>query len=139
MGKHRKHMMTWVLKHLLPQIEAGEHPEIRAEWKDDTLEMVQEWRASQPADNNDMNILHAMGKNLVDIVRGTTPPLRVLTQDGMLDRLYVEGLGAQDGNVDLAAMVKQLSHQHPRMRIVEVGAGTGGTTRAVLDALRAHV
>ncbi|KAL3957170.1 hypothetical protein ACCO45_007748 [Purpureocillium lilacinum] len=135
MGKHRKHMMTWVLKHLLPQIEAGEHPEIRAEWKDDTLEMVQEWRASQPADNNDMNILHAMGKNLVDIVRGTTLPLRVLTQDGMLDRLYVEGLGAQDGNVDLAAMVKQLSHQHPRMRIVEVGAGTGGTTRAVLDAL----
>ena len=135
MGKYRKHMMTWVLNHLIPQIEAGEHPEIRPEWKDDTLEMVQQWRDSQPSDNNDMNILHAMGKNLVGIVRGTTPPLRVLTQDGMLDRLYVEGLGAQDGNVDLAAMVKQLAHQHPRMRIVEVGAGTGGTTRAVLDAL----
>ncbi|KAI0455760.1 hypothetical protein F5B21DRAFT_180963 [Xylaria acuta] len=135
MGKHRKHMMTWVLEHLLPQIEAGENPEIRPEWKDDTLEMVQQWRASQPSDNNDMNILHAMGKNLVGIVRGTTPPLRVLTQDGMLDRLYVEGLGAKDGNVDLGAMVKQLAHQHPRMRIVEVGAGTGGTTRAVLDSL----
>ncbi|KAI0445800.1 hypothetical protein F4803DRAFT_108074 [Xylaria telfairii] len=135
MGKHRKHMMTWVLEHLLPQIDAGENPEIRPEWKDDTLEMVQQWRASQPADNNDMNILHAMGKNLVGIVRGTTPPLRILTQDGMLDRLYVEGLGAKDGNVDLGIMVKQLAHQHPRMRIVEVGAGTGGTTRAVLDAL----
>lgn len=135
MGKHRKHLMTWVLEHLLPQIDAGENPEIRPEWKDDTLEMVQQWRASQPADNNDMNILHAMGKNLVSIVRGTTPPLRILTQDGMLDRLYVEGLGAKDGNVDLGVMVKQLAHQHPRMRIVEVGAGTGGTTRAVLDAL----
>ena len=135
MGKYRKHMMTWVIEHLFPQIEAGEHPEIRPEWKNDTLEMVQQWRASQPSDNNDMNILHAMGKNLVGIVRGTTPPLRVLTQDGMLDRLYVEGLGAQDGNVDLGAMVKQLAHQHPRMRIVEVGAGTGGTTRAVLDAI----
>lgn len=135
MGKYRKHMMTWVLKHLLPQIEAGEHPEIRPEWKNDTLEMVNEWRASQPADNNDMNILHAMGKNLVGIVRGITPPLKVLTQNGMLDRLYVEGLGAKDGNVDLGAMVKQLAHQHPRMRIVEVGAGTGGTTRAVLDSL----
>ncbi|KAI1736364.1 hypothetical protein F4680DRAFT_265421 [Xylaria scruposa] len=135
MGQHRKHMMTWVLEHLLPQIDAGEHPEIPAEWKNDTLEMVQQWRASQPSDNNDMNILHAMGKNLVSIVRGTTPPLKVLTQDGMLDRLYVEGLGAKDGNVDLGAMVKQLAHQHPRMKIVEVGAGTGGTTRAVLDAL----
>ncbi|KAJ5919847.1 hybrid NRPS/PKS enzyme [Penicillium verhagenii] len=135
MGKYRRHMMTWVLEHLLPQIEAGEHPDIRPEWKDDTLEMVQQWRADQPADNNDMNILHAMGKNLVGIVRGTTPPLRVLTQDGMLDRLYVEGLGAQDGNVDIGAIVKQIAHQHPRMQIVEVGAGTGGTTRAVLEAL----
>lgn len=135
MGKHRKHMMTWVLEHLLPRIEAGHNPDIRPEWKDDTLEMVQQWRASQPSDNNDMNILHAMGKNLVGIVRGTTPPLRVLTQDGMLNRLYVEGLGAKDGNFDIAAMVKQLAHQHPRMRIVEVGAGTGGTTRAVLNAL----
>ncbi|KAI0506256.1 hypothetical protein F5B22DRAFT_650963 [Xylaria bambusicola] len=135
MGKYRRHMMTWVLEHLLPQIDAGEHPEVKPEWKNDTLAMVQEWRDSQPADNNDMNILHAMGKNLVSIVRGTTPPLKVLTQDGMLDRLYVEGLGAKDGNEDLAVMVKQIAHRYPRMNVLEVGAGTGGTTRAVLDAL----
>ncbi|KAI0097580.1 hypothetical protein GGR51DRAFT_540789 [Nemania sp. FL0031] len=135
MGKYRRHMMTWVLEHLLPQIDAGEHPEVRPEWKNDTLEMVQQWRNSQPADNNDMNILHAMGKNLVGIVRGTTPPLKILTQDGMLDRLYVEGLGAKDGNADLGAVVKQLAHRYPRMNVIEVGAGTGGTTRAVLDAV----
>jgi SAM-dependent methyltransferase/NAD(P)-dependent dehydrogenase (short-subunit alcohol dehydrogenase family) len=135
MGKYRRHMMTWVLKHLMPQIDAGEHPEIRPEWKSDTLEMIQKWRASQPADNIDMNILHAMGKNLINIVRGTTPPLRVLTQDGMLNRLYVEGLGTKAGNVDLGALVNQLAHQYPRMRIVEIGSGTGNTTRIVLDAL----
>ncbi|KAI0202391.1 acyl transferase domain-containing protein [Astrocystis sublimbata] len=135
MGKHEKHMMTWILEHLLPEIEAGEHPEVRPEWKDDTLEMVQHWRDSQSSDNNDMNILHAMGKNLVSIVRGITPPLKVLTQDGMLDRLYVEGLGSKDGNVDLDNMIRQLAHQHPRMNIIEIGAGTGGTTRAVVDAL----
>ncbi|KAH7127284.1 hypothetical protein EDB81DRAFT_907428 [Dactylonectria macrodidyma] len=135
MGKFRKHMMKWITEHLFPQIEAGEHPDIRPEWKNDTLEMVQQWRNSQPAGNNDMNLLHAMGQNLVDIVRGIVPPLKVLVQDGMLDRLYVEGLGFQDGNVDLGIMIKQLGHQHPRMRVVEVGAGTGGTTRTVLGAL----
>jgi len=135
MGKYRKHMMTWILENLIPQIQAGEHPDIKPEWKDDTLEIVEQWRASQPSDNNDMNILHAMGKNLVSIVRGMTSPLKVLTQDGMLDRLYVEGLGAKDGNLDLGTLMKQLSHQHPRMKIVEVGAGTGGSTRAVLDAI----
>ncbi|RFU79335.1 polyketide synthase [Trichoderma arundinaceum] len=138
LGKHRKHMMTWVLEHLIPQIEAGEHPVIKPEWKDDTLEMVDQWRASQPSDNNDMNILHAMGKNLISVVRGITSPLKVLTQDGMLDRLYVEGLGPKDGNIDLGAIVKQLAHQHPRMRIIEVGAGTGGSTRAVLGAIGNH-
>ncbi|KAK0710110.1 polyketide synthase dehydratase-domain-containing protein [Lasiosphaeria miniovina] len=92
-------------------------------------------RAAQPADNNDMNLLHAMGQSLVPIVRGTVPPLKMLVQDGMLDRLYFEGLGFKDGNVDLGAVVGQLGHQHPRMRIVEVGAGTGNITRTALSAL----
>ncbi|KAI5462039.1 hypothetical protein BGZ63DRAFT_463158 [Mariannaea sp. PMI_226] len=135
MGKFRKHMMKWITEHLLPQIDAGEHPDIQPEWKNDTLEMVNEWRNSRPSDNNDMNLLHAMGQNLVAITRGLVPPLRVLVQDGMLDRLYVEGIGFQDGNIDLGLIIKQLGHQHPRMRIVEVGAGTGGTTRTVLGAL----
>lgn len=135
MGKYRKLLMTWVLDHLFPKIEAGEHADIRPEWESDTREMLDKWRASQPSDNNDMNVLHALGKNLVNIVRGTISPFRVLTQDGMLDRLYVEGLGPSDGNVDLGAVVNQLAHHHPRMRIVEIGAGTGGSTRAVLRSL----
>ncbi|KAK0123298.1 Polyketide synthase 19 [Cadophora gregata f. sp. sojae] len=134
MSKFRKHMMVWLNDHLFPQIEAGENPDIRPEWKNDTLEMVQQWYAGN-RDNNDMNMIHAMGKNLVNIVRGTIPPLRVLTENGMLDRLYVEGLGAKDGNADLATIVKQFAHQFPRMRILEVGAGTGGTTKAALSAL----
>ncbi|CAG8959745.1 hypothetical protein HYFRA_00001651 [Hymenoscyphus fraxineus] len=138
LSKDRKHLMTWLSEHLFPKIEAGKHPDIRPEWEDDTFEMVQQWRKNQSPDNNDMNILHAMGTNLVHVVRGTTLPLKVLTENGMLDRLYVEGLGAKDGNVDIAAIVKQLAHQYPRMRVVEVGAGTGGTTRAVLDGLGNH-
>jgi acyl transferase domain-containing protein/NADP-dependent 3-hydroxy acid dehydrogenase YdfG len=135
MGKYRKHMMKWVNEHLLPQIEAGEHHQLRPEWKEDTLEMIQEWRASYPPDNNDMNILHAIGTNLVNIVRGIIPPLRILTENGMLDRLYTEGVGVRHGNIDLGAIVSQIAHQHPRMQVLEVGAGTGGTTRTVLDSL----
>ncbi|KAK2591733.1 Polyketide synthase 19 [Conoideocrella luteorostrata] len=138
MSKFRRHMMRWITEHLFPQIEADEHPDIRSAWKNDTPDMVQHWRSSQSSENNDLNLLHAMGQNLVGIVRGTVPPLKVLVQDGMLDRLYTEGLGFKDGNVDLGIMIKQLGHQHPRMRIVEVGAGTGGTTRTVLDALGNH-
>ncbi|KAH9865982.1 hypothetical protein J1614_008546 [Plenodomus biglobosus] len=136
MNKHRRHLMKWVRDHIFPQIEAGKVPGFEAEWTDDTLEDVQKWSAPYiAAQNNDMLILHAVGKNLVAIARGTMPALQVLLKDDMLDRLYVEGLGFADGNLDLALLVKQLTHRYPRMKVLEVGAGTGGTTRAVLSAV----
>ena len=136
MSKHRRHMMKWVREHLFPQIEAGKHPDIQAEWSNDTLEDVEQWSASYLASgNNDMQLLHAVGGKLPAIARGTIPPLQVLMKDGMLDRLYVEGVGFADGNLDLESLVKQLAHRYPRMKVLEVGAGTGGTTRAVLSAL----
>lgn len=135
MGKLRKHMMKWITEHLFPQIEAGQHPEIRPEWKNDTLEMIQQWRDNKPSDSIDLNIVHAMGQNLVAIIRGTVAPLKILVQQDMLDRLYVEGLGFRDGNKDLGSMVHLLGHHNGRMRILEVGAGTGGTTRTVLATL----
>ena len=136
MGKHRKHMMKWVRDHLFPQIEAGKLHEIEAEWASDTLEDVQQWSAPYiAAGNNDMLLLHAVGKNLAAIARGTMPALQVMLKDGMLDRLYVEGVGFADGNLDLGPLVKQLAHRYPRMKMLEVGAGTGGTTRSVLEAV----
>lgn len=135
MNKTRQGIMAWFLEYLLPQIEAGGHLDItNPEWKDDTLEMVQNWRDSKP-DNSDMNLLHAMGANLGNMIRGITSPLRVLNQD-MIERIYIDGLGFRDGNADLAALVEQIAHQYPRMNIVEVGAGTGGTSQVVLEALQ---
>lgn len=137
MGKHRRHMMKWVRDHLFPQIEAGkEVPDVEAEWANDTLEDVEQWSAPYiAAGNNDMLILHAVGKNLAPIARGILPALQVMLKDDMLDRLYVEGVGFADGNLDLGPLVKQLAHRFPRMKMLEVGAGTGGTTRAVLSAV----
>ncbi|KAM7189008.1 hypothetical protein V8F20_010311 [Naviculisporaceae sp. PSN 640] len=35
----------------------------------------------------------------------------------------------------LAQMVKQIAHRHPRMNMIEVGAGTGSSTQAILDTV----
>lgn len=136
MNKHRRHMMKWVREHLFPQIKAGKIPDIEPEWDNDTLDDVQQWSAPYvAAGNNDVLILNAVGSNLVGIARGTVPALQVMLKDGMLDRLYVEGVGFADGNRDLDPLVKQIAHRFPRMKLLEVGAGTGGTTRAVLSAV----
>jgi SAM-dependent methyltransferase len=100
------------------------------------LEDVEKWSADYlRAGNNDMQLLHAVGRNLPAISRGTKLALQVLLADDMLDRLYVRGTGIAESNLDLALLVKQIAHRYPRMKVIEVGAGTGGTTRAVLSAL----
>ncbi|KAB5530404.1 hypothetical protein GE09DRAFT_1252605 [Coniochaeta sp. 2T2.1] len=141
LGKYQRHMMTWILDHLFPQIESGEHPDIRpgSGWENDTMEMLQELGSKYLAAGNiDMHLLHAVGQNLADIVRGITPPLQILMRDGMVERLYVEGLGVEAVNSDIGALAKQIACRYPRMRILEVGAGTGGATRSVLRTIGDH-
>ncbi|RYP42065.1 hypothetical protein DL767_000577 [Monosporascus sp. MG133] len=63
------------------------------------------------------------------IFRGETHPLHVLLEDNVLAEFY-EAL-----SVDSADLIKLLANTNPHMRILEVGAGTGGTTARVLRAL----
>ena len=58
-----------------------------------------------------------------------------MTKDGMLDNFYEDGLSLDTANRWLARMVCQLSHRYPHMNILEIGAGTGGSTRVLLPML----
>lgn len=57
-----------------------------------------------------------------------------MAEDGLFD-FYDTGLGLEIANRHLARMASQLSHRYPRMKVLEIGAGTGGTTRNVLPQL----
>lgn len=141
LGKYQRHLMKWILEHVFPQIEAGEHPDIRPEygWENDTLQDLEHLGSPYLAAGNiDMHLLHAVGQKLPDIVRGIVPPLQVLMQDNMVERLYIEGLGVEAVNNDIGVLAKQLTCRYPRMRVLEVGAGTGGATRSVLATIGDH-
>ncbi|KAK1975928.1 hypothetical protein LZ30DRAFT_693236 [Colletotrichum cereale] len=132
---NHRHLVTWVMEHLIPQVDAGNHPSLRPEWADDTEDMLDEWQSTNPG-QIDLQIIRAVGENLLEILRGTVPALQVMMQDGMLDRLYTEGLGCREANQDLAALAGQLGHRYPHMKVLEIGAGTGGATHGVLGALQ---
>jgi hybrid polyketide synthase/nonribosomal peptide synthetase ACE1 len=134
MDWHMKHLVHWIFDHLLPTVQSGKHPHIRPEWENDTQETVDEWTLSYP-DSIDLELIEAVGKTLPSILRGTVPALQVMMERNMLYRFYAEGLGFREGNLDLSAAVKQIAHRHPRMNILEVGAGTGGATSCILSAL----
>jgi 2-polyprenyl-3-methyl-5-hydroxy-6-metoxy-1,4-benzoquinol methylase len=55
-----------------------------------------------------------------------------MMKEDRLTRLYQDGLGVPEVNKELSAIAKQISHQYPSMKILEIGAGTGGMTHEVL-------
>lgn len=83
----------------------------------------------------DMQLSQAVGDNLINVVRSGESILEHMTKDGLLDRFYAEGSGVKLANTWVARIVSQISHRHPHMNILEVGAGTGAASRRVLEEL----
>lgn len=63
------------------------------------------------------------------LFKGDVHPLHVLMEDNLLSDLY-----ALSDALDYHEMIHHLAHTNPQLRILEVGAGTGGSTAKVLHA-----
>lgn len=126
--------MDWVSNHLLPRIESGQHPYVKPEWSMDTYEIIAKFMERYP-EQVDLEIMHAIGRAFPSIIRGTVPILQLLIENDRLQREYKDGLGFAEANSRLGSIVNQLSHQYPRMQVLEIGAGTGGATEVALRSL----
>lgn len=65
------------------------------------------------------------------VVSGKVEMLEMLLGDDMLHRLY----DFISDHADCSALLALLAHKNPNLSILEIGAGTGGTTAKVLAAL----
>ncbi|KAF5878447.1 putative polyketide synthase protein [Botrytis fragariae] len=120
--------------HVLPLLESGAYPTVDPQWiKDD--EHILDSLPQGFSDDVDVQIVQAVGSNLVDIVRGQKETLEVMRENNMLNRLYIEGIGTHQCNEHVSGIVRRISHRYPHMKILEIGAGTGGTTRYVAKGL----
>lgn len=120
--------------HWVDEVRAGRHPTVQREWLADTKEIV--WQhADRSRDCIDIVLMRAVGENLTAIIRGEKQPLEVMMEDDMLTRFYVQGHGLDFMNDHIARAVGQVAHRYPRANILEIGAGTGGTTRKVLRSI----
>lgn len=76
--------------------------------------------------------MHRIYANCVGFFTGTAAdPLEVLMADNILMRMY-----DFTNNADHVQFLGLLGHKKPTLRVLEIGAGTGGTTATVLAALR---
>lgn len=91
-----------------------------------------------------LEYLRNCSKHLAGVMRGTTSPLETLFPSGspnLARNLYEKSGGAQYVNMIVAAAVQAACAAGPtnrRLRIMELGGGTGATTSAVLPKLPAH-
>ncbi len=88
----------------------------------------------------EIRLLTTCGAALADVLRGGRDPMELLFPGGSLDqleRIYQDAPGAHVFNALVADAVRAAAGalQGRAVRILEIGAGTGGTTAAILPAL----
>ncbi|GAP92555.2 putative beta-ketoacyl synthase domain-containing protein [Rosellinia necatrix] len=130
---HFKFLMDWAHKSVGPLL--GRQGHWRPEWDMDTLESINKLREQQIDELIDLDLIHHLGSRLHAILRGSESALQVLRTDGMLEKLYSEGLGVPETNGQLGALLDQIVHQYPKLKVLEIGAGTGGSTSIALQHL----
>ncbi len=89
----------------------------------------------------ELSLIRSCGDNLAEILRGETDPLKVIFPDGSLvgaEHLYQDSVSFRGSNLLVAETVAAVAKQLPEgrtLRVLEIGAGTGGMTSHVLPRL----
>ena len=83
-------------------------------------------------------LLCVVGDQLVPILRGETEPLEIMLMDGRLTRHYEADVMNAHLSKSLGELVLNLSNLTSDLSILEIGAGTAGTTLPILEALSRH-
>ena len=80
-------------------------------------------------------VLCHIGENLSRILRQEIDPLSVLQEDDRLERYYRTWEPFHQSYQQAAIYIKLLGIKNPHLNILEIGAGTGGATQPILEAL----
>ncbi|KOS22233.1 Lovastatin nonaketide synthase [Escovopsis weberi] len=101
--------------------------------REDIMALLEECEATQPA----WKLFTDVGRHLEYILRGETNPLDLFFASSSATAAFYASVFDELCDARFKAFIDLASHQNPGLRILEVGAGTGGMTRHVLAALKA--
>ncbi|OOQ90641.1 putative hybrid NRPS/PKS enzyme [Penicillium brasilianum] len=130
---HQTSLFNYV-DHVLSSVNNGKHQYIKKQWATDSQDQILDLIAQYP-DSIDLRIMHAVGENLPNVIRGQTTILEHMMKDNMLNDYYINALGFREYTAYLARMVAQITNRYPHMNILEIGAGTGGATKSILKEI----
>lgn len=76
-----------------------------------------------------------VGPRLADVLCGRVLPLELMQDSQLLNRFYVESLKLDRSRKQVAELIRLFALKNSRSKILEIGAGSGGTTYEILTAL----
>ena len=79
-------------------------------------------------------MLCRIGKNLVRILRKEAAPLELMLEGKLLYNYYEKALRLPRSYEQISKVIKLFAHENPCAKILEIGGGTGGCTKPVLNA-----
>ena len=113
----------------------GNLPFQTSEWLGCAGEEKKRFLAHLASSDDCGRLVCSMGENLVSVFGEEVEPLSIMLRDNMLQNFYRSHELSKSGYESSARVVEKLAHQNPHMRIIEIGAGTGGATMPLLRAL----
>ncbi|VBB71893.1 Putative dual specificity polyketide synthase/Non ribosomal peptide synthase [Podospora comata] len=125
---------NWAVNHVLARVEASYHPRVSKDWAEDNPRMMTEWSEKYPS-LVDLTTIIRLGEALPDILAGRVHSLQLLLQENLLTDYYQRSLGLKQSNRRIAKAAAQIVHRYPHLRFLEIGAGTGSATNAILSSI----
>ena len=126
---HLRHLWNWMTT-FIGQNAHSEHPDYES-W--DEFEVARLMHKVQGY-GDEGKMLVRMGHHLPAILNGTAQPLPLMLEDDLLSSFYHND-SLSRCYTQMGKYLGLLGLKTPRMTVLEIGAGTGGTTVSVLEAL----
>lgn len=118
---------------VLDQTKAGTHKTCKVGWLSLSREAIE--RSSTPFANDvDVRLIRVVGSKLIPFLRKETTILEHMVEDNLLNDYYQNSELLQY-NEYAGLLAAQIAFRYPLMKILEIGAGTGGATRSILKQL----
>lgn len=131
---HHKKFYVW-MKLLAELASRNELAPASSEWIHDGVEekvkLIE--KANIASVNGEM--VCRLGPHILSMLKREVTPLELMLEDKLLFRYYVEAMKWDRSSQKVGELVKHFAHKNPRGKILEIGGGTGGTTRYALSAL----
>ncbi|KAF8419074.1 putative polyketide synthase [Tirmania nivea] len=107
------------------------------DWLSVTAEQRKDFCASVTSKSEfiDAPMVAQIGTNLAGILRKEVEPLQLMLEDNLLYRYYREQVGLARTVSQMSGYLQKLIYKRPDISILEIGAGTGGTTLPIMQVL----